>query len=94
MTIGWGTHGGGLQFKTIQVFKMTSSKLQRCKSCIQDSDVLIIEYPRSKNINLHFDSKTNKISYEEFRPDNETGTYIQTGKTITLKLINGAFISE
>jgi hypothetical protein len=55
---------------------------------------LIIECPRSEKANLVFDAKTSKISYNEFKYNDNIGFFESTGQIVTLKLFDGVFIPE
>ncbi|MEI8204659.1 MAG: hypothetical protein WCH34_16695 [Bacteroidota bacterium] len=89
LTMGWGTHGCGNQHDIVQVFRIVKSKLVKYKSFFPNNKDLAIEYPRQDKLNLKFDSKTNEISYNEFKGKDQL--YEPTGKTIILTLINGVF---
>jgi hypothetical protein len=94
LTFAWGTHGNGHQHIIVQIFSILSDKLEKCKSCFEKSNDLIIEYPRATNINIEFNSKTNTITYMEFKKDEMDGIFTPTGRKINLELVNGVFLSR
>ena len=94
LTFGWGTHGSGNQHNIIQIFKIVGDTLVKCKSCFANNNDLAIEYPRSEKLNLTYNTKTNEISYNEFKYVDEMGYYKRTDKITTLKLINATFTTK
>lgn len=91
LTFAWGTHGGGYQHAIIRLFKIDNDKLTTCESCLVNTNNLVIEYSRSDKLNLTFNPTTQEITYNEFIKTEESERYTTTGKTITLKLVNGIY---
>jgi hypothetical protein len=94
ITFAWGTHGEGLEFARIQAFKIVGNQFQECKSCLMNTNDLVLEYRRGKKLNLHFNSASNEISYNEFSKDNDQQFPQFTGKVIILKLNEAGFYKK
>jgi hypothetical protein len=92
LTFGWGTHGSGNQHEIIRVFTISANKLTECNSCFPGKKSLVIEYSRTAESKLTFNTKTNEISYNEFVSDDDSGFYTPTGKIIKLKWRDGKFL--
>ena len=66
ITRGWGSHGNGQQFGIVQVFVVGKAGLVKCETFADHKSDLIIEYPRSEALNLVYNAKTRKLSFNEF----------------------------
>jgi hypothetical protein len=89
LTLGAGTYGNGHEHRIVQIFSISSDKLEKCNSCFTKKGDLIIVYARIEKANLTFDPKTLQLSYNEFKESD--GFLLSTGKTITLKFADGVF---
>lgn len=87
LLIGWGTHGGGHQHQTVQVFRRTAIGIERCLDCFPGDRSYCVEYPRGDTLELVFDARTNTISHNGFRDANGVevdGFKYPTGKRVSL----------
>lgn len=96
LLFGWGTHGGGHQHQTIQVFRSTPDGIERCMDCFTDDRSYSVEYPCADTVDLTFDARTNTISHSGFRDSTGEGEVDgfkhATGKRVRLVWSGDRFI--
>lgn len=90
LTIGWGTHGAGHHHMMAQIFSIDGNKLVKCVDCFDSGKDLVVVSGRAYDPDLKYDPVSKRISYNEFKED-EGNWMMPTGKTITLKIVNGMF---
>ena len=92
LTFGRGTHGSGNEHCILRVFEIAGEQLVQCDGCFGPDVDRAIEYPRVDGLDLVFNAEMGEITHDEFQWDETTGSRNRrTGRTVTLKLINGRF---
>jgi hypothetical protein len=94
LTFAFGSYGGGNQHEIVQVFQIDGDILRKMTSCFEDSQDLVIEYPRWEKLDLLYDTINNAISFNEFVYGDIKPWKKSTGNRTILKLKGCKFIKE
>jgi hypothetical protein len=91
LTVGWGTHGGGMHHTALQAFSVEGEALREC-ACFNGGRSLVIEAPRSYKIEPEYNEKTREIVLKNLKPIEEEAIYTAApGNKIVWKLNDGSF---
>ena len=90
MCFGWGTFGAGHHHKSILIFSIDKDGINHCDNCIP-KDYTLLQVQRAIPIKIEYNTEEKKISFDEFKYNDDIGFYEPTGQRIQLKLKNGKF---
>ncbi|MEL6987392.1 MAG: hypothetical protein AAGK97_06135, partial [Bacteroidota bacterium] len=91
LTFGWGSGGGGHHYTIVQIFEIRKDNLINCKNFFNSNENLIVRAPRSSKINLKYNSERCEITHNEFKLNEETGFFYETGSIAKWKFLDNKF---
>lgn len=85
LIFGYGTHGGGNDFFTLEVIRLEVGNFSICPDCINGQSTFTTFKSRNDDQAPQYDPTTKKVQIKEYKEDPKTGNYISSGKIISLK---------
>ena len=81
---GWGTYGGGHHHRIIRALQIQDNRLLDLDGIFNGEKYLTVKAPRGEEISLIYDEKTQSITYDLFKLNDDIGFYRKTGKQVTI----------